>query len=140
MTVDAFVRLSHAQPFHFMNFRIISALVMRYLFLYTRSPMRLVELVFWPLVDLVVWGNVTVFIQRHSDKEFGSFILFFLGAMILWDVLFRAQQGVQTDKPGELGLFWKTCGRGICSTSSWLPCAVPSTSARRSSSAFYASS
>lgn len=77
-----------------MNLRIISALVMRYLFLYTRSPMRLVELVFWPLVDLVVWGNVTVFIQRHSDKEFGSFILFFLGAMILWDVLFRAQQGV----------------------------------------------
>jgi hypothetical protein len=34
-----------------MNFNTISALVLRYLFLYTRSPMRLVELVFWPLVD-----------------------------------------------------------------------------------------
>lgn len=77
-----------------MNFRIISALVMRYLFLYQRTPMRLVELVFWPLVDLVIWGNVTVFIQRHSDEKFGSFVLFFLGAMILWDILFRAQQGV----------------------------------------------
>lgn len=77
-----------------MSFRIISALVLRYLFLYTRTPMRLVELVFWPLVDLVVWGNVTVFIQKNTDSEFGSFILFFLGAMILWDILFRAQQGV----------------------------------------------
>ena len=77
-----------------MSIRIISALVLRYLFLYTRTPMRLVELVFWPLVDLVVWGNVTVFIQKNSNTEFGSFILFFLGAMILWDVLFRAQQGV----------------------------------------------
>jgi ABC-2 type transport system permease protein len=77
-----------------MSIRIISALVLRYLFLYTRTPMRLVELVFWPLVDLVVWGNVTVFIQKNSDEEFGGFILFFLGAMILWDVLFRAQQGV----------------------------------------------
>lgn len=77
-----------------MNFRIISALVLRYLFLYTRTPMRLVELVFWPLVDLVVWGNVTVFIQKNSDAKFGEFILFFLGAMILWDILFRAQQGV----------------------------------------------
>lgn len=77
-----------------MNFSIISALVLRYLFLYTRTPMRLVELVFWPLVDLVVWGNVTVFIQKNSDQEFGGFILFFLGAMILWDILFRAQQGV----------------------------------------------
>ncbi len=77
-----------------MNLRIIGALVLRYLFLYTRTPMRLVELVFWPLVDLVVWGNVTVFIQKNTDSQFGSFILFFLGGMILWDILFRAQQGV----------------------------------------------
>jgi ABC-2 type transport system permease protein len=77
-----------------MNFRTISALVLRYLFLYTRTPMRLVELVFWPVVDLVVWGNVTVFIQANSDAKFGEFILFFLGAMILWDIMFRAQQGV----------------------------------------------
>jgi ABC-2 type transport system permease protein len=77
-----------------MNLNVISALVLRYLFLYTRSPMRLVELVFWPVVDLVVWGNVTVFIQANSDAKFGEFILFFLGAMILWDIMFRAQQGV----------------------------------------------
>ncbi len=77
-----------------MNLRIISALVMRYLFLYTRSPMRLIELIFWPVVDLVVWGNVTVFLQKNSTAEFGSFILFLLGAMLLWDILFRAQQGV----------------------------------------------
>lgn len=77
-----------------MNFRIITALVKRYLFLYSRTPMRLVELIFWPLVDLVVWGNVTVFIQKNSTEQFGNFVLFFLGAMILWDVLFRAQQGV----------------------------------------------
>lgn len=77
-----------------MNLHVISALVMRYLFLYSRTPMRLVELVFWPLVDLVVWGNVTVFIQKNSNEQFGGFILFFLGAMILWDILFRAQQGV----------------------------------------------
>ena len=37
-----------------MSIRIISALVLRYLFLYTRKPMRIVELVFWPLVDLFV--------------------------------------------------------------------------------------
>lgn len=77
-----------------MNLRIIGALVLRYLFLYTRSPMRLVELVFWPVVDLVVWGNVTVFIQRNTNAAFGNEILFLLGAMILWDIMFRAQQGV----------------------------------------------
>lgn len=77
-----------------MNVRVIGALVLRQLYLYQRTPMRLVELMFWPLVDLVVWGNVTVFIQKNSNPDFGHFILFMLGGMILWDIMFRAQQGV----------------------------------------------
>ena len=77
-----------------MNFRIINALVLRYLFLYMRSPMRLIELVFWPVVDLMVWGNLTVFLQQNSSPQFAQFLLFLIGGMIFWDVLFRAQQGV----------------------------------------------
>ena len=77
-----------------MNFRVIWALVLRYIFLYTRNPVRLVEMVFWPVVDLLVWGNLTLFLQRNSSQEFGSYIVFLLGAMILWDIMFRAQQGV----------------------------------------------
>ena len=77
-----------------MNLRIISALVLRYLFLYARSPMRLIELIFWPLVDLMVWGNLTMFLQENTTPAFSQYILFLIGGMILWDVLFRAQQGV----------------------------------------------
>ncbi len=77
-----------------MNFRIISALVLRYLFLYTRTPMRLIELIFWPLVDLMVWGNLTLFLQENSTAQFSHYLVFLIGGMILWDVLFRAQQGV----------------------------------------------
>ncbi len=76
-----------------MNFRIISALVMRYIYLYTRTPMRLVELVFWPMVDLLIWGNVSVMVKNHTSGDFqiGAALL---GGTILWDVTFRAQQGV----------------------------------------------
>ena len=77
-----------------MNLGVIWALVLRYIFLYTRNPIRLVEMVFWPLVDLLVWGNLTVFIQDNSEAGFAQYILFLLGAMILWDIMFRAQQGV----------------------------------------------
>jgi len=77
-----------------MNLRIVSALVLRYIYLYQRSPMRLVELVFWPVVDLMVWGNLTLFLKDHTTSEFGQYITFLIGGMILWDVLFRAQQGV----------------------------------------------
>lgn len=77
-----------------MNLRIVSALVWRYLFLYTRTPMRLVELVFWPMVDLLVWGYLTMFIQENAGSTLPYPIAFLLGGILLWDVLFRAQQGV----------------------------------------------
>jgi ABC-2 type transport system permease protein len=77
-----------------MNFRVISALILRYLYLYARTPMRLVELVFWPMVDLLIWGYLTMFIKENTGGDFSQKITFLIGAMILWDVIFRAQQGV----------------------------------------------
>lgn len=77
-----------------MNPRIIGALVLRYLFLYTRSWVRAVELVFWPMMDLLVWGYLTVFLQQKTAGEFPMFITYLIGAMIFWDVLFRSQQAV----------------------------------------------
>lgn len=72
----------------------VSALVLRYVFLYTRNPVRFVELIFWPLVDLLVWGFLTIYLQKHGAGEFPTAITFLIGAMILWDVMFRSQQGV----------------------------------------------
>lgn len=77
-----------------MSLRVVSALILRHLFLYTRSPMRLVELIFWPVVELLIWGYLTMFIQENTTGDFPRIITYLLGAMILWDVIFRAQQGV----------------------------------------------
>ena len=76
------------------SFNTVSALVLRYLFLYTRHPVRLVELIFWPLVDLLVWGFLTIYLQKQAAGGFPTTITFLIGGMILWDVLFRSQQGV----------------------------------------------
>jgi ABC-2 type transport system permease protein len=72
----------------------VSALVLRYIFLYTRHPVRFVELIFWPLVDLLVWGFLTIYLQKQAAGGFPATITFLIGGMILWDVLFRSQQGV----------------------------------------------
>jgi ABC-2 type transport system permease protein len=77
-----------------MNPRIISALILRYIYLYTRTPMRLVELVFWPMVDLLIWGFTMTYVQTHVPPELRDKLSFFVGGCILWDVTFRAQQGV----------------------------------------------
>jgi len=76
------------------QFSVIAGLMLRYLFLYTRNAVRLVELVFWPIVELLVWGFLTTYLQRNTDGNFPHFITFLIGAMIFWDVLFRAQQGL----------------------------------------------
>lgn len=71
----------------------ISALVTRHLYLYRRSLPRLMEIFYWPFLDLVVWGFITIYLMRFKG-DMPGIITFFLGALILWDVLFRAQQGI----------------------------------------------
>ncbi len=73
-------------------YRII-AIIQRHLFLYQRSFPRLTEIFFWPLLDVLVWGFVTRYL-KEVQPALPRFISFFLGALILWDILYRAQQGI----------------------------------------------
>ncbi len=71
----------------------ITALIQRHFYLYQRSAPRIMEIFFWPLMDLLVWGFITVYFQR-ADTHLPRFVTFFLGALIFWDILYRAQQGI----------------------------------------------
>ena len=78
-----------------MSFTVLRALVLRYLFLYTRGPVRFIELLFWPIMELVVWGNLSVWLENSKGgSAVPTFIPWLIGGVILWDVLFRAQQAV----------------------------------------------
>jgi ABC-2 type transport system permease protein len=71
----------------------IKALVARHLYLYRRSLPRMMEIFYWPFLDLVIWGFITVYLMKFQGSIPGA-VTFFLGALILWDVLFRSQQGI----------------------------------------------
>lgn len=71
----------------------VEALVARHLYLYRRSLPRIMEIFYWPFLDLVIWGFITLYLARYQPQIPG-FITFFLGALILWDMLFRSQQGI----------------------------------------------
>ena len=48
---------------------------------------------YWPLIQIIVWGFITKFMGQHSTwlaQAAGALI----GAVLLWDVLFRANLGV----------------------------------------------
>ncbi len=76
-----------------MNPSRIAAIIQRHLYLYGRSVPRCAEIFFWPLLDLLVWGFVTLYLRAYQ-QALPNFVAFFLGALILWDILFRAQQGI----------------------------------------------
>lgn len=65
----------------------VSALVLRYVYLHRRNVSRLGEIVFWPVMNLLVWGFVTTYMQRIALP---GVVVYFLGSMILWDMFYRA--------------------------------------------------
>jgi ABC-2 type transport system permease protein len=74
------------------SFARVGALVTRYAYLLRSSWPRLLELVYWPTVQMVTWG----FLQLHVGQSANPLVFgagAFIGAMLLWDVLFRSQLG-----------------------------------------------
>lgn len=47
--------------------------------------------VFWPVMDLLVWGFVTAYLQRVTLP---ATVLFLLGGVIFWDVFYSSQQAI----------------------------------------------
>ena len=77
------------------SFRRIGALVQRYIYLLRSSGVRLVELIYWPFLQMLTWG----FLQKYlagttSPLAQGAGVL--IGSVLLWDILFRSKIGFST--------------------------------------------
>ena len=71
----------------------IWAMVLRHSYLLRSSWPRLLELAYWPTFQLLLWGFITTFFLQHSSwiaQAAGVLI----SAVLLWDVLFRANLGL----------------------------------------------
>jgi ABC-2 type transport system permease protein len=74
------------------SFGRVYALLLRYTYLLRSSWPRLLELVYWPTVQMLTWGFIQLYIANASGRAvFAAGTL--IGAMLLWDVLFRSQLG-----------------------------------------------
>jgi ABC-2 type transport system permease protein len=74
------------------SFARVLAMVERHLYLLAASPVRLVDLVYWPTVQLLTWSFLQLYVGRTSQLPVlaaGTLI----GGILLWDVLFRGQLG-----------------------------------------------
>jgi ABC-2 type transport system permease protein len=70
----------------------IGAMIARYWYLLRSSWPRLLELIYWPAVQMLMWGFLQLYIGENSGffaRAGGAFI----GAVLLWDILLRGQLG-----------------------------------------------
>jgi ABC-2 type transport system permease protein len=70
----------------------IAAMVERYWYLLRSSWPRLLEIVYWPAVQMLMWGFLQLYVAQAGGffaRAGGTFI----GAVLLWDILFRGQLG-----------------------------------------------
>jgi ABC-2 type transport system permease protein len=71
----------------------IGAMVLRYWYLLRGSWPRLLELAYWPTVQMILWGFISQFMATNSTwVAQASGVL--IAAVLLWDSLFRGQLGV----------------------------------------------
>jgi ABC-2 type transport system permease protein len=68
-------------------------MVARYWYLLRGSWPRILELAYWPTMQMVVWGFITqFFITNSSYVAQAAGVL--LSAVLLWDIVYRSQLGV----------------------------------------------
>src|SRR6266851_5420566 len=82
----------HASDITAISPRRIAAMVLRYWYLLRSSWPRVLDLIYWPTVQMLMWGFLQTYIGQNAGffmKAAGTFI----GAVLLWDILFRGQLG-----------------------------------------------
>jgi ABC-2 type transport system permease protein len=74
------------------SFHRVGAMVRRYWYLLRSSWPRILDLIYWPTVQMLMWG----FLQMYVAQNAGFFARaggVFIGSVLLWDILFRGQLG-----------------------------------------------
>ena len=74
------------------SFRRIGAVMLRHLYVLKSSWPRIVEMAYWPTMQMIIWGFVSQFFYTQTSYVAQAFGVLMAGVM-LWDVLFRGQLG-----------------------------------------------
>lgn len=71
----------------------IRALLMRHIYLNKKSFPRLMDLLFWPMMSLLLWGFISIFLEKTNNGGL-NIITVLLGAVLLWEILQEGQHSL----------------------------------------------
>jgi ABC-2 type transport system permease protein len=76
------------------SLRRIWGMMYRHLALYRRSWPRLLELAYWPVLQMCIWGFTATYLATRMGTPFAVAGGVLLGGVLLWEVALRSQMGV----------------------------------------------
>ena len=72
-----------------MNFNKMYGLFLRHFFLIKSSLPRILDLIYWPTIQIILWGFISKFFSIYSDY-YNNTLGIILTCAILYDILFRS--------------------------------------------------
>jgi ABC-2 type transport system permease protein len=98
----------------------------RHYYLVKRNPARLMDVLYWPFLELAMWGFLMTYLMGVPGQV-PSVVTSFLAALILWNLLFRSQHSLTVAFLEEvwsrnlMNLFSSplTPGEFLCATMLW---------------------
>jgi ABC-2 type transport system permease protein len=79
----------------------IAAMIMRHLYLVPRSLEHWAESIYWPLIDLLIWGLATRWIESSSG-DVPLLALIMLTGVVFWQIVWRASYEISVNLLQEL--------------------------------------
>jgi ABC-2 type transport system permease protein len=73
--------------------RRVGAILLRHGYLARSSWIRVFDLMYWPLLQMIIWGFINTFLATQSSWVLRAGGLF-IGVVLLWDILVRGQFGM----------------------------------------------
>ncbi len=79
----------------------INGVMLRHFYEARRNLDRVIDMLYWPVLDVIVWGFFTIYLSK-SQGFGGGVIGFLLGATILWGIFFAFQRDMTVGFLDEL--------------------------------------
>lgn len=69
----------------------IRAIARRHYFVLKRSPHRFFDVFVWPIVDVLLWGSLGVFVAQQTGDAPQAGVTYLLGGILLFHVVYQSQ-------------------------------------------------
>jgi ABC-2 type transport system permease protein len=73
----------------------VKSIAKRHAYVLRRSPHRLYDITIWPLVDVLLFGSLGVFLSEAEGGEASAYG-YLLGGIVLWHVVYQSQIALST--------------------------------------------